>query len=108
MLKEDGGPNFNPGGKFFTEDGDSDEYGTLALGFPIAAATIQNTKFMYTFVQQHSKLKLVGTYIIQAATGPWNESSQGPCDQWVCMAVYKAGISGVTIVSKLERYNQGL
>ena len=66
MLKEDGGPNFNPGGKFFTEDGDSDEYGTLALGFPIAAATIQNTKFMYTFVQQHSKLKLVGTYIIQA------------------------------------------
>ena len=65
MLKEDGGPNFNPGEKFFTEDGDSDEYGTLALGFPIVAATIQNTKFMYTFVQ-HSKLKLVhvGTYII--------------------------------------------
>ena len=49
VLKEDGGPNFNPAGKFFTEDGDNDEYGTLALGFPIAAATIQmqNTKSMY-------------------------------------------------------------
>ena len=22
VLKEDGGPNFNPAGKFFTEDGD--------------------------------------------------------------------------------------
>lgn len=40
VLKEDGGPNFNPGGKFFTEDGDKDEYGTLALGCPIAAAII--------------------------------------------------------------------
>ena len=40
VLKGDGGPNFNPAGKFFTEDGDNDEYGTLALGFPITAAII--------------------------------------------------------------------
>jgi len=38
VLKENGGPNFKLVGKFFTEDGDIDEYGTLALGFPIAAA----------------------------------------------------------------------
>ena len=40
VLKEDGGPNFNPAGKFFTEDSGNDEYGTLALGCPMAAATI--------------------------------------------------------------------
>lgn len=38
VPKEDGGPNFRPAGNPLTCDDFKDEYGTFALGFPIAAA----------------------------------------------------------------------
>lgn len=37
-LKDDGTPNFRSAGNPLTQDGEMEEYGTLAFGFPTAIA----------------------------------------------------------------------